>query len=448
MRLGQLFGIIGILIISITKFALANTQYLSPTELIVVAEKFAAQGQLDKAGAIYLTLNDCWDASIRTESLFQLGNIAMAQGDYKKAIDFYRKIVDGNPNLSRVRLELALAYFMNKEYHASQFHFEFVRATPNLPDTVRQKIDMYLSLIRMRKNWSVDFVMGIIPDSNINNSGNSKQECINTIFGPLCRPIESKKSGVGISLSADTNYYLRFSERFGLRNTFGVNILDFPTSDFDDVSVYFASGPRYVFDSGEISLQPMILAHWYAGDLYNLSYGLQLDTNWQMGQRWLFSVGGQIKKNKYHVDYIDRALGGYNLGLWIQPRFYVNNKSFLLAGIQFNQTDTNIKSYGNNNFTYSVGYFGEFRYGFTLLVRLDFINTRYRDSVWAVVDNQYLEQVRGDNMWQFYTRISNNKINWYNIIPAISYSYTSRDSNIPLYDFDKHRIKFEIMRRF
>lgn len=386
--------------------------------------------------------------SVLTERLFQTGNIAMARGDYNASIDAYRTIVAANPNLPRVRLELALAYFMNEDYQASQFHFEFVRATPNLPDTVRDKIDLYLALIRMRKNWSLDFGLGIVPDSNINNAGTVREECINTIFGPLCRPLETRKSGTGLRINADANYYLRFTRRFGLRTTLAIDALDFPTSEFDDYGLYLASGPRYVFDKGEVSLQPTISARWYAGDFYNYAYGGRFDTSWQLGRRWLLTGGATVHANRYRTEYINDALHGYDWGLSLQPRYYLNNKSFVLSGIRFDQNDTHVKSYGMDSITYSLGYFGEFRWGFSVLTRLDLTTARYHAPSWFVVDGSFTKKRRHDTIWRTYTRVSNNKLSWHNIIPAISYTYSRHTSNIPSREYDKYRVEIELIRRF
>ena len=386
--------------------------------------------------------------SILTERLFQTGNLAMARGDFSAAIDAYRTIVDANPNLPRVRLELALAYFMNEDYQASQFHFEFVRATPNLPDAVRDKIDRYLALIRMRKNWSLDFGLGIVPDSNINNAGTVREECINTIFGPLCRPLETRRSGVGLRLNTDANYYLRFTRRFGLRTTLAVDALDFPTSEYDDYGLYFASGPRYVFDRSEVSLQPTISARWYAGDFYNYAYGGRFDASWQVGRRWLVAGGATAHANRYRTDYINDALRGYDWGLSLSPRYYLNNKSFVLAGIRFDQNNTHVKSYGSDSITYSLGYFGEFRWGFSVLTRLDLTTARYHASSWFVIDSGFTEKRRHDKIWRTYARVSNNKLSWHNIIPAVSYTYSHHTSNITSREYDKHRVEIELIRRF
>lgn len=423
-------------------------QYLSAPEMVALAKDLTNRGILDDATQIYTLLEHSPDANIRTEALFQSGNIAMERGDFSAAISAYRAIVDTNPNLPRVRLELARAYFLNGDYQAAQFHFEFVRATPTLPVSVREKIDLYLSLIRMHKNWSLDFGLGIVPDSNINNAGTSREECINTIFGLMCRPLETRQSSTGIRLNAGANYYLRFTRRIGLRTTLAIDALDFPTSQFDDYGMYFATGPRYVFDRGEISLQPTIFARWYAGNFYNYSYGARFDTSWQLGRRWLLSGSANMHANNYHTNYINDVLHGYDWGLSLSPRYYLNNKSFLLGGVRFDQNNTRIKSYGSDNITYSVGYFGEFRWGFSVLARLDLITVRYHAPSWFVIDAGFTEKRRRDNIWNVYMRVSNNKISWHNIIPAISYTYSRHYSNIPSREYNKHRIEIELIRRF
>ncbi len=425
-----------------------EVRYLSEADMIALADTMLERGHADDAWQIYSFLGGSKNAEIRNEALFQIGNMAMFRKDFAAAIEAYRQIVDTNPNLPRVRLDLALAYFLNGEYQAAQFHFEFVRAAPNLPDAVREKIDQYLALIRVHKNWSLDFWVGIVPDSNINNAGTSREECINTTFGQLCRPVETKESGIGLRLNADLNHYMRLTRRFGLRTTFGVDALDFSTSKFDDYGVYFASGPRYVFGKGDVSLQPTISARFYGGDFYSYAYGGRFDTSWQLGRRWLLTGGATAAANQYHNNYIDNVLRGYDLGLSLSPRYYLNNKSFVLAGLRFGRNVTHIKSYGADNITYSLGYFGEFRWGFSILTRLDLTTSQYREQSWFVVEGGFTKKRRHDTNWRTYTRISNNKLSWHNIIPAISYTYTYHASNIPTREYEKHRVEIELMRRF
>ena len=422
--------------------------HLSFQEGLTLASQLSAKGKKDEAREIYALLAQSPDLEIQIEAVFQLAGMAVSRGDFNIAIKYLDAIIKRHPDLSRVRLELARAYFLNGDYQEAQFHFQFVRATSDLPQEVSKKVDEFLAQIRQRKNWTLDFGFGIIPDSNINYSGTSADECINTVFGYLCRPLETAKSGVGLRLNTEGNYFLRFTKRFGLRTTLGLNMLDFPGSDFDDSSIYFASGPRYVFDRGEISLQPTVMARWYGGDFYNYSYGLRLDTNWQLSGRWLLGTGATLRQNHFHKAYIDDALGGHDWGLYLRPRYYVDNKSFIMFGFGFDQNNAKIETFGSNNISYSLGYFGEFQYGFVLFGRVDLITSKYHAPRWVVIDEAFIEKTRSDLTWQFYTRVSNNKLSWYNIVPAISYTYTTRDSNIPNHVFDKHRIEMELIRRF
>ncbi len=173
-----------------------------------------------------------------------------------------------------------------------------------------------------------------------------------------------------------------------------------------------------------------------------------MDTNWQIGRRWLLGSGLSAHRNQYHIDYINEALRGYDWSASVQPRYYLNDKSFLLAGLRFGQDYTRVRAYGNDSLTYSIGYFGEFRYGFAILTRLDLTTTKYHAARYFVSQGEFQQKTRRDNVWSAYVRVSNNKINWHNLIPAVSYTYTRRDSNVPANAFDKHRVEIEIMRRF
>lgn len=422
---------------------------LTDNESLVLANTLSLNKETAAASKIYQSLLGSSDYDIRVESVFQLAGIMIGSGDIDGGIELLRAIVDTNPDISRVRLELARAYFLNQDYEEAEFHFQFVRATPDLPAEVAEKVDEFLTRIRQQKNWTISLSAGIVPDSNMNAAGTNGEECF-LWYGviPMCRDLETAKSGVGFNLSADVNHYTRFTKRFGLRSTIGVNIMDFLASRFDNYSVYAATGPRYAFDKGEVSLQPTANARWYGGDFYNYGYGLQLDTDWQLGGRWMLGGGVSASINKYADDVAAAALDGHDWGLYLRPRFYIDNRSFLMFSAGFNRNETEIESYGYDAVSLSFGYFGEFKYGFAFLGRIDWMNNDYHAPREVIIDNDLKERTRRDNIWQFYTRIYNNKLSWYDLVPAVSYTYTLQDSNMPNYNFDKHRFEFEIIRRF
>ncbi|GHT74556.1 hypothetical protein AGMMS50222_03890 [Endomicrobiia bacterium] len=430
--------------------AFAESVVMSDRQSLQIADAVAQAGDLDSAEKIYTIMLSSGDIDIRTESVFQMANIAVAKGDFDTAIRYYLILLESKPGLTRVRLELARAYFTDGNYSAAEFHFQLVRATPDLPPEVAMRVDEFLSAIRQKKNWTLDAGFGIVPDSNLNYASGNRQECINTDFGPLCRPLEEKSSGVGFRFYTEGNYYLRFTKRFGLRTTLGLSALDFPKSDFDDYSLNFATGPRYTFDRGEISLQPNVSARWDQGRHYSDSYGAAFDTNWQLSGRWL--LGGRLsyRTTKYVDDYIAGILGNVeDYGISLRPRYYINNKSYLIAGVGFDRSIAKADYYSTDSINYSFGYYGEFGWGLTLFTQLGLSDSIYKGPRWFVMQDGGTEQkIRSDLVWQYYVRVSHRSLEFMNMMPALSYTYINRDSNIWSNDFDKHRVEMEIVSRF
>ena len=54
---------------------------------------------------------------------------------------------------------------------------------------------------------------------------------------------------------------------------------------------------------------------------------------------------------------------------------------------------------------------------------------------------------RRDTTYRAYVRLSSRYLEYKRIYPSISYTYTKRNSNAPIYEFDKHRIQIEINYR-
>ena len=53
----------------------------------------------------------------------------MLEGRFREASLLFLDILRRNPNLPRVRLELARAYFLNRDYEDAQLQFELVKGS-------------------------------------------------------------------------------------------------------------------------------------------------------------------------------------------------------------------------------------------------------------------------------------------------------------------------------
>ena len=114
----------------------------------------------------------------RTDILFLLGLAAIERSEQSDiteadredlladAITALRTILIDLPDLVRVRLELARAFFLNGDDGLARDHFERVLAG-NPPPSVVANVQLFLESIRARRRWSTYLGVALLPSTNI-----------------------------------------------------------------------------------------------------------------------------------------------------------------------------------------------------------------------------------------------------------------------------------------
>jgi hypothetical protein len=383
----------------------------------------------------------------RIEAAFQLAGIAGEAGKYREAVNLYQNILNQRPDLPRVRLELARAYFLDKNYEDAAFQFELVKGG-DLPPEVLANVDMFLDAIRRQKNWTLDFSLSPVFDSNTNQASDGRDECIDTAVGPLCRTLEDKASGLGLSANATLDYFRRFHQDWGLRSTLGFYGTAYEESEYNDYILYAATGPRYLWDSGEASLQPFFRKRWIGDKEYSEEYGLRLDAR-QIYGRLLLNAGASFASAGYADAYVHSVLQGQSWNAYLQPRYILTDRAFIQAGLDFLREETRERAYANDNWRYSIGVYQVFPYGISLFLEGSLMQTKYQAPQWYVTrDNRIDEATRKDQTWRFLASFSSTALEEYGLTPVLQYSYTKRDSNIWTREYDRHRLNLLVNYRF
>ena len=143
-------------------------------------------GNIKDADEILKQLPEANNVALNIEQNFLRGRVAAANKDYETAIKIYRKILDKYPDLARVRFELAICYMNTKQWRQADYQLRRAMAGKDLPDDIKNVMNYMRYVIRQNKNWNVYLNLGMAPDNNINTSVGG-EECVDTIFGPLCR---------------------------------------------------------------------------------------------------------------------------------------------------------------------------------------------------------------------------------------------------------------------
>ena len=131
------------------------------------------------------------------ERLFLLGRIEIQLGMPGRAAERFEAILARRPELTRVRLELAQAYYLTGRDDKARYHFTASLAD-ELPSSVEAAVESFLRGIDARKRWSVSLSASMLPDTRRSD----REEVL--IGGVPFRLSEDARasSGVGALISA------------------------------------------------------------------------------------------------------------------------------------------------------------------------------------------------------------------------------------------------------
>ena len=234
------------------------------------------------------------------ERAFIEGMNSIAARDYRAAEAAFRRILDRDPRLLRVRLELARALYMEQKDEQADYHFRFA-AGEHPPAQVARNITRFREAIRARRAWRFNFDVGFAPDTNI-NSATDKQTV--DIYGLPFRldPTARARSGTGKFVGGDASLRLnRFGKVPIYLGAYG-RWLHYHDRRFDDVYAGAEVGPEFRAAGGRLRTSATGLTRWYGRRPLVSSFGGHLDYEKLVGDK--LTLGGSLLAR--HNDYAHR----------------------------------------------------------------------------------------------------------------------------------------------
>ena len=284
----------------------------SAETLIEAARTALSRGELDDAEFL---LEGVKPGEGNIDDLdFLYGTIALKRGDWQTAIARFRAMLARNPDLPRVRLDLAFAYFQAGEDRNAAYHFRLALGTKSLPEAVRANALTFLDRIRRRKTWSVSAGLALAPDSNINAATSAR---LIELFGLPAQLSEDARetSGVGVSADISGGYEARLSPDLRFRVGAGLYTRTYEKSQFNDRTLTLRAGPRLLFD--DFDLRPELTGRLreLGGETYSRAAGLGLSSNWILAPAWRLNMRVSAERISYESFLGDGNIYGVRLGL-------------------------------------------------------------------------------------------------------------------------------------
>ena len=418
---------------------------MTATEVMQLAGALVDKGDFEHAIQLLTKTPQTGVLPLEIERWFLLGQIAQKQGDYDKAIEIYRELLDKFPDLARVRFELAVCYMHTEKWQRADYHLRLAMADDDLPVAVKNVMNYYRYIVRQNKNWNVWFNFGAAPDNNVNNAVGGT-ECIEFMGGLWCNELVEPVSAVGANLTLGGNYEFKLSDQWRWKSEASIYSNVYDKHEYDDLYLSASTGPRFVWNRGDVWLAGIAARRWYGWDEYNWSAGVRLDTNYDFTNKLSGGLYLRFMENTYdeYGDFLDGQTYSANSRIF----YSFNSRIYTSLSVGLQREDTVNPSYSYWQPVASIGLGAELPWGFHVYVEPALYWTIYDDVKWTVKDNQYIKMTEKDFTHMYSLSISNNKFDIWGFVPTLTFNYTRRDSNIWQREFDKFSVFFSMQQRF
>lgn len=138
------------------------------------------------------------DADQDQEKLFKEGLFQREQGNLFTSLEAFQTVLSNQPQLNRVRLELAVAYYRTMNFEESKRQAQLVLDDPKTPENVRLSVLTFLAQVKKdeeaftakRHAWEPSVSIGLMHDTNINVGPSSDVLPGGLILGSSSLPIK------------------------------------------------------------------------------------------------------------------------------------------------------------------------------------------------------------------------------------------------------------------
>lgn len=356
---------------------------------------------------------------------YGIGALYRYQGQQKKAIQVYREIIKNNPHLYYPHFDLAMMLFEDKQYANSQE--EFLKVRPFLPIQMQNLIDDLLVKIKKTQAWQPNVSVNFENTDNVNQSSNIKEISIgDTVFVRDQESLPQKAHGIGYNLNASreynvvNNHYLYLN--VGLDGT-----IYWDNQDYSEQTLRFDLGYRYKDIKQSFGITPLFAQNILGDSRYSKNYGIGLDYNRILSDRWQLSANTSYIEKKYQDDQVAKFYDGHSNSQSAMLIHQLRPKLIVYSGVDLMQDHLLDDAESSDRKGGRIGamYFGDIL-GFSTSLRY-----AKRDFL---ANNFLYGRQRQDNEFNFSMAVWHKKWQWHNFTPKLNYQYQKIDSNLPLYE--------------
>ena len=361
---------------------------------------------------------------------------------YDDAIEAFRAILVDRPELVRVRLELARAFFLKGDDDLAQEHFERVLAG-ELPPAVVANVRGYLAQIRARRHWSMYVGAALSPDSNIGSA--SDEEIIYLFNLPFRRNADELiTSGIGLSVWTGGEYQHPLGDRIRLRAGADLSRKEHAGRDFDETYGSVHAGPRWLAGRRtEFSVLASVRRRWLGSQPDHDDRGFRFEARHSPFPRVALNARTSWHDSQYRRRmYLDGPLlnGSLSASWVVTPTVRTD------VAVGYGRQRTVSERWRNRSRWVRAGVTVALPLGFTAGGSVQVRRTHYEGN-WFPFVRKYRD-AREDRTRTLSASLYNRAFTVYGFSPQLVVTRDERTSNAQLYGYERNRGELRFVRLF
>lgn len=413
-------------------------------QTLTFAQELIEKNKLEDAKKVLL-LKPFQQKELEIERLYLLAQIATKENKIDEAIDIYYFILEHQPNISNIRFRLAELYLIRKDWIRADYHYRLALADKELPIPIQIRIKQALYYIRQNKNYNFWFNFGIAPDNNVNNT-TSGEQCVMTMFGPMCNTLDDPEKDIGLNITVGGNYEFKLSDNWRIRNEALIYSLKYQDKKYDDIYLSYVLGLKYVYNKGDVFFGPTFSKRFLGHKAYNYTTAFMVDTGYDLTKQ--LNARLYLAYTPTHYDDYGDILDGNVKTARLRMFYALDSSKYLIFKTGYEYEKTKDKTYTNDRVNLALGFGADIPFGFHIYAEPSVLFTNYKGKRWTVKDYEFKEVKEWDITQRYSVSLSNRKVSLWGLMPVLTYSYTDKKSNIWQREYQKSLIELSIQKRF
>ena len=366
--------------------------------------------------------------------LFLQAQLEFAEGHYQKAVAIYRRMLSRDPNLLRVRLELARALFAAQDFDAARYHFE-IALGQTLDENVRQNVYAFLRAIQGRTSF-LTFSAIFGPDTNPNFATNAQTvDILGTTF--QLNPDARAKKSFGKTINAQGRYAFGEDNRYFV--TGALEYRDYEGSFADSEVLEATFGRSFVTGRDLWTAEFGPLAAGYQEQELYRGWVMRFTNARPLANRFLSNTHITLKRLEYprfpHLTG-DQYWAGTTL------RYAIDATSIVWTSALWGRNLAREAPYSYSAIEGSVGYSKELPARFNVQVQLTANRYSYDEP------QPLFNEEREDRLLRLDVSLTARDWNLYGFAPRLSVSTARNSSTIPLFSYTRRFVGVGVTREF